>query len=104
MEYGRLQTIKGVNGREPTAFTKKTIKELLAEEGAEAADAELMQSAAPKPAPQPKPQKAAPQPRAEAPKPAAPEPARERFEELAPQASEKPAAKSRSLLGRLIGR
>ena len=38
MEYGRLEPIKGVNGQEPTAFTKKTIKELLAEE-AEAAEA-----------------------------------------------------------------
>ena len=32
MEYGRLQPIKGESAQEPTAFTKKTIKELLAEE------------------------------------------------------------------------
>ncbi|WP_421702678.1 hypothetical protein [Aliiroseovarius sp.] len=34
MEYGRLQPIKGVSGRESTAFTKRTIKELLEEEAA----------------------------------------------------------------------
>ncbi len=41
MEYGRLEPLKGNSAPEPTAFTKKTIKELLAEEGVDASEAQL---------------------------------------------------------------
>lgn len=42
--HWELEPLEGVNGREPTAFTKKTIKELLAEAGPEANDTPLMTS------------------------------------------------------------
>lgn len=44
MEYGRRQPIKGISGQEQTAFTMKTIKELLAEDTSGAAQAPLMRS------------------------------------------------------------
>lgn len=91
MEYGRLEPLKGNSASEPTAFTKKTIKELLAEEGVDASEAQLTREPVPAPAMQQPPHmqdadavKAAFQPLAE------PE----------TMVAEKP----RSLLGRLLGR
>lgn len=46
MGHEDLKLMQGVNGREPTAFTKKTIKELLAEEVAEPEAVPLMKSVA----------------------------------------------------------
>ncbi|MGH1368047.1 MAG: hypothetical protein ACRBCL_05475 [Maritimibacter sp.] len=43
MEYGRIKPLEGTNGYVPTAFTKKSIKEMLEEEAralAEAGEAE----------------------------------------------------------------
>ena len=58
MEYGKLKPLEGVNGYEPTAFTKKTIKELIEEEMRALAEAEAavpeVAEAAPAAAPQPK--------------------------------------------------
>ena len=48
MEYVRREPIKGASGREPTAFTMKTIKELLAEDAAKPAEAVTMQTPLPK--------------------------------------------------------
>lgn len=59
MSYDKLKPLEGVSGYEPTAFTKKTIKELIEEEQRAMAMAEADTSAAepaePTPAPAPKP-------------------------------------------------
>ncbi|MEL6566021.1 MAG: hypothetical protein AAFQ59_16390 [Pseudomonadota bacterium] len=48
MEYVKREPMKSASGREPTAFTMKTIKELLAEETSHApADAETMRTPLP---------------------------------------------------------
>lgn len=60
MEYGRLKPIEGVNGYVPTAFTKKSIKQMLEEEaqalaeegkGAQAEAAKALSETAVSPAP-----------------------------------------------------
>ncbi len=48
MEYAKREPIKGASGREPTAFTMKTIKELLAEDESGSGDAETMRTPLPK--------------------------------------------------------
>ena len=48
MEYAKREPIKGASGREPTAFTMKTIKELLAEDTTMPAEAVTMQTPLPK--------------------------------------------------------
>ena len=82
MEYGRLQPLKGASAAEPTAFTKKTIKELLAEEGVDASEAQLS--------------------RAPDAQPRRPVPDAVQAEQGAGTA-EQPADKPKSLLRRLIG-
>lgn len=56
MMYGKLQPIEGVDGREPTAFTKKTIAELLAEEGVDPSEVYFAPKATPEPQPLPRPE------------------------------------------------
>lgn len=48
MEYGRREPIKGASGREPTAFTMKSIKELLADELPNSAEAPTLRTPLPK--------------------------------------------------------
>ncbi|WP_299192579.1 hypothetical protein [uncultured Litoreibacter sp.] len=102
MEYERLKPLKGVSAAEPTAFTKKTIKELLAEEGAEGSEAELMRSAAPQANPQPAPM---PEPAIQRPAHAAPAAAQPAPADVAADAllGDATAKKPRSFLRRLIG-
>ncbi|SHF63248.1 hypothetical protein SAMN05444273_108137 [Litoreibacter ascidiaceicola] len=112
MEHGRLQPMKGASGREKTAFTMKTIKELLEEEALKKTQTPMPlptvpevqepEAAAPS-APEPSAEAAAPAVEAE--KPAAPKAAALPPIPPAPvaQAAEQPAEKPRSLLGRLIG-
>ena len=92
MEYGRLQPLKGASAAEPTAFTKKTIKELLAEEGVDASEAQLSREPAPAPAQDHQLQA---QPRAEA---------QDRKAAAFGDLAEQPAQKPKSLLKRLMGR
>lgn len=130
MEYGRLEPIKGVSAQEPTAFTKKTIKELLAEEAAaleaKAAEAEAQKTkaatelaekakaarvradeAAARPAPEAQmpPQ---PEPETAGPRVQQPPHMRAAFDPLPPQEvtkiQELPGGKARSLLGRIFGK
>ncbi|RLJ60267.1 hypothetical protein BCF46_0465 [Litoreibacter meonggei] len=105
MEHTRLQPIKGASAREKTAFTMKTIKELLAEETARASQEPV--SPDPEPAPE---AKDAPAVEAEQAAPPTPEKAKSKAAALPPitpapgaKAAEKPAQKPRSFLGRLIG-
>lgn len=131
MEYGRLEPIRGVSAQEPTAFTKKTIKELLAEEAAaleaQAAEAEAAKEkaadelaqkareariradeAAARPAPEAQ-MPPAPEPEAKSAGPGVQQPPHMRpaFEPLPPQEVTKiqdlPTPK-RGLLGRIFGR
>ncbi|MEO0666706.1 MAG: hypothetical protein AAFZ99_02210 [Pseudomonadota bacterium] len=48
MEYVKREPIKGASGREPTAFTMKTIKQLLAEDQTKPCDAETMRTPLPR--------------------------------------------------------
>ena len=128
MEYVRREPMKSASGREPTAFTMKTIKELLAEDQTQPGEAETMRTPLPKnqvqqpphmrgavPAPakvQPKPvaprlpalkTSAAPKIDADitAPPTALPKIAQQAAP--APTPTPEPAAKKKSLFGRLIG-
>ncbi|WP_299694993.1 hypothetical protein [uncultured Tateyamaria sp.] len=124
MEYVKREPIKGASGREPTAFTMKTIKELLAEDAARSADAETMRTPLPKSHVQQPPHMQGPVPVVPAKaKPAtrptlkasaapridaditAPPQALPKLTPAAPemQVEIKPAPAKKSLLGRLIG-
>ncbi len=121
MEYGRREPIKGESGREPTAFTMKSIKELLAEQTTGPAEAPTlrtplpkttlqqpphMRGRAPMPAPVTKPAlRASVAPKVEAEMTAPPMPLpKEALEALRPQSElAEPVEKPRSFLGRLIG-
>ena len=103
MEYGRREPLKSASAKEPTAFTMKTIQELLeieAAQNAAAAEAPTARMPMPKQAVQSPPHMKSVDPfpeQDEAPAVAA----------YVPQAAELTAedeAKPRSLLGRLIGR
>lgn len=48
MEYVKREPMKSASGREPTAFTMKTIKELLAEDQTQPGDAVTMRTPLPK--------------------------------------------------------
>ncbi|TDT72954.1 hypothetical protein BDE40_3132 [Litoreibacter halocynthiae] len=112
MEHGRLQPMKGASGREKTAFTMKTIKELLEEEALKKTQTPMPLPTAPEVQ---KPEAAAPsasEPYAEAATPAVEpkKPAAQKAAALPPispapaaRATEQPAEKPRSFLGRLIG-
>lgn len=52
MEYVKREPMKSTSGREPTAFTMKTIKELLAEEQAAPAPGDAVTQRTPLPNPQ----------------------------------------------------
>lgn len=100
MDHLSLEPIKGHSGREKTAVTMKTIKQLLEEEAAKktqvpvspkpdlkastAPAVEALKTVPPMPLPTPKPKAQA-------------------LPEILPQAEEPAPAKVRSLLGRLIG-
>lgn len=117
-EYLRLQPLKGVSGQEATAFTKKTIKQLLIEEAAEAEteaekalaerafaeqdQAEDQAAAIVVATPAPKPQSALQQPPHM--RSAMPEPIVATSEPAAAPVAESPVEKPRSFLKRLIKR
>ncbi|SFR40555.1 hypothetical protein [Litoreibacter janthinus] len=108
MEHTRLQPIKGTSAREKTAFTMKTIKELLAEEGTDASQV-LNADPAPKaadPAPEVKAAPAVSSERVASPAPKAATPKAAALPPITPAPSasaETDADKPRSFLGRLIG-
>lgn len=115
MEHLRLKPIKGASGREKTAFTMKTISELLAEEGSAATQTPMMRSSSIEPETQQAPDQPCEDPVAAEPEPVnntAPAIEEMRTAPLAQKASALPpitpvaeasAKKPRSLLGRLIG-
>lgn len=101
MDHQRLKPIKGASAREKTAFTLKTIQELLAEE--------LAVPEAEEPAAEPKAEATAAEAKPEAAvAPKKPKVKADAFPKIAPLKSEdKPAAKpakKSSLFGRFIGR
>ncbi|MEL6621162.1 MAG: hypothetical protein AAFY39_04945 [Pseudomonadota bacterium] len=131
MEYGRREPMKSESGREPTAFTMKSIKELLAEETHDISQAPTMRTPLPKSHVQQPPHMRgavpvldarAPQTQAQAPvnkntlrttsapkvdaeMTARPMPLPEGLHEMVQpkEAKAEPAPKRKSLLGRLIG-
>ncbi|EPX81649.1 hypothetical protein [Litoreibacter arenae] len=103
MDHKNLQPLKGASAREKTAFTMKTIKELLAEETESAKNAEA------KPVGDTSPAQAAeePAPRAAPVENTAPVEAVAPQEEASPsdvEPNEQAIEAPRSFLGRLIGR
>jgi hypothetical protein len=105
MEHQRLKPIQGASAREKTAFTMKTIKELLAEETSKESSVPEPMIAEPAPEVSTPPAVEAVQAAPPAPEPAAPKAAV--LPTLPPLAeaddAEQVADKPRSLFGRLIG-
>lgn len=105
MEHLRIKPLKGVSAPEPTAFTMKTIKELMVEEGGNPDDAFLTSAPTSTPAPASAPEQHIQQPpQFDAEAQHREQQTRDVFamdDAVEPQA---PAEKKRSLLGRLIGR